>query len=273
MIRTEALLTIQAVYACFLREWQEFGRSISEWSYRVILAFTTVLPILLAELAFGGSGFNESGGGSDFVSYVAIGWLTLGMAETALLSGQGYLRWANDSGVLAHVWSTPIARWIPLFGTTLFDLLRATIEALLVLAIIAGVFGRVPSGFSAAALPALVLMLLAFWGFGVALAGLGLVSRQWTIPYLLNALLFVFAGTTFPIQILPWSIRWISLAIPHTYIVDALRATLLGSPTIIPLWAEMLIITFWAVCGLWGGLVIYWKMDRIAAKRGLIGLY
>ena len=262
-----------ALWACFLREWQEYGRAKTEWTYRVVLAFVTVLPILLAQLAFGTAGFEASGGGDNFVGYVAFGWLVMGIAETALLSGQGYLRWANETGVLSHVWSTPVARWVLLLGATLFDLMRAAIEAVLIFGLIALATGGVPGGFSPLAIPAMVLMLLAFWGFGIALSGVGLIWKGWTIPYLLNALFFAMAGTTYPIAILPWSVRWISYALPHTYVVDALRATLLDTPTLIPLAAEMAIVGLWAAVGLWGGFFLFDKLDRVAARRNVIGLF
>ncbi len=273
MARKAVLPATVALWACFLREWQETARAKTEWTYRVVLAFVTVLPILLAQLAFGTTGFEASGGGHDFVGFIAFGWLVVGIAETVLLSGQGYLRWANETGVLSHVWSTPIARWIPLVGTTLFDLMRATIEAVFIFGLIALATGSVPGGFSPLAIPAMVLMLLAFWGFGVALSGVGLIWRRWTIPYLLNAVFFVMAGTTYPIAVLPWSVRWISYALPHTYVIDALRATLLDTPTLIPLAAEIAIVGVWAAVGLWGGLVLFDRLDRVAARRNMIGLF
>ena len=41
----------------------------------------------------------------------------------------------------------------------------------------------------------------------------------------------------------------------------------------IPIAAEIAFIGFWAAVGVWCGLILFNKLDRIARRRGVIGLY
>ena len=81
------------------------------------------------------------------------------------------------------------------------------------------------------------------------------------------------AGAAFPIAVLPAEIRWLSYGLPHTYALDAMRHTLLGTPTLIPLWAEMVILSVTAVVAGAGGIVVFDRLDRHGARHGLVGLY
>ena len=262
-----------AIWASFVVHWQEFGREKAVNAAITGEVALLLVPLLLAQLAFGVGGFVASGGSDNVVAYVGLGWLALLVAQQALLSGQGYLRWANETGVLPHLWTTPVARWIPLLGVALFDLIQwLAIAAVLFVVLVVFPTGA-PLVFNPLAIPTVALGLAAFWGFGIALGGAGMVWRQWRIPYLVNAVLFTLAGPTFPIAMLPWEIRWVSYAIPHTYVIDAMRATLLGTTPLIPLAAEIGVVALCALLAVFGGIALFNRIDRYAIRRGLIGLY
>ena len=135
----------------------------------------------------------------------------------------------------------------------------------------------VAGGFPAVSLlsiPVILLSLIGFSGIGLAMGGAGLVLRQWRVPGLINGVIaFLMAGAAFPIAILPAEIRWLSYALPHTYALDALRHTLLGTPTLIPIWAELVILSLTAVVACFGGVFVFNRLDRYAARQGLVGLY
>ena len=52
-----------------------------------------------------------------------------------------------------------------------------------------------------------------------------------------------------------------------------MRHTLLGTPTLVPLWAEMVILSVTAVVAGVGGILVFNRLDRYAARHGLVGLY
>ena len=79
------------------------------------------------------------------------------------------------------------------------------------------------------------------------MGGAWLVLRQWRVPCLIHGVAFLMAGAAFPIAVLPAEIRWLSYALPHTCALDAMLHTLLGRPTLVPMWAELLILSLTAV--------------------------
>ena len=261
-----------AVWASFLREWQEVGRQKVRWVAILANVALILVPLLLAQLAFGSEGFEASGGGKHVAAFVAVGWLAMQVAQQGLLGAQGYLRGGNESGVLPHLWTTRVARWVPVVGITLFELAQMLVWAAIILAVVIPVTGGLPA-ISLLSIPVILLSLIGFSGIGLAMGGAGLVMRQWRVPGLINGVMFLMAGAAFPIGILPAEIRWLSYGLPHTYALDALRHTLLGTPTLIPIWAELLILCLSAVVAGIGGIAVFNRLDRYATRRGLVGLY
>ena len=266
---TPALL---AVRASFLREWQEVGRQKIRWVAILVNVATLMAPLLLAQLAFGSEGFAASGGGEHVVAFIALGWLAMQVAQQALMGAQGYLRWGNETGVLPHLWTTRVARWVPVVGVTLFELVQMLVWAVAILAVVLLAAGGFPA-VSLLSIPVILLSFIGFSGIGLAMGGAGLVLRQWRVPGLINGVAFLMAGAAFPIGVLPAEVRWLSYGLPHTYALDAMRHTLLGTPTLVPLWAEMVILSVTAVVAGVGGILVFNRLDRYAARHGLVGLY
>ncbi len=261
-----------AVWASFLREWQEVGRMKIRWVAIWLNIGLLLLPLLLAQLAFGNKGFAASGGGENVVAFVALGWLAMQVAHQTLMGAQGYLRWGNETGVLPHLWTTRVARWVPVVGVTLFELaqmLMWTIAILIIVLLFAGGFPAV----SPLSIPVILLSFVGFSGIGLAMGGAGLVLRQWRVPGLIHGVSFLMAGAAFPIAVLPAEVRWLSYGLPHTYALDAMRHTLLGTPTLVPLWAELVILSLMAVVAGIGGIAVFNRLDRYATRQGLVGLY
>lgn len=261
-----------AVWASFLREWQEVGRMKIRWVAIWLNIGLLLLPLLLAQLAFGNEGFAASGGGEHVVAFVALGWLAMQVAHQTLMGAQGYLRWGNETGVLPHLWTTRVARWVPVVGVTLFELaqmLMWTIAILIIVLLFAGGFPAV----SPLSIPVILLSFIGFSGIGLAMGGAGLVLRQWRVPGLIHGISFLMAGAAFPIAVLPAEVRWLSYGLPHTYALDAMRHTLLGTPTLVPLWAELIILSLMAVVAGIGGIAVFNRLDRYATRQGLVGLY
>lgn len=263
---------LAAVWASSLSEWQQVGRQKVRWAAVLVNIAAILLPLLLAQLAFGSEGFAASGGGEHVVAFIALGWLAMQVAHQTLLGAQGYLRHANESGVLPHLWTTRVARWVPVVGITLFELVQMLVWTGVILAVVLISVGGLPA-VSVLAIPAIALSLIGFFGIGLAMGGAGMLLRQWRVPALVNGILFLMAGAAFPIGVLPVEIRWLSYGLPHTYALDAIRHTLLGTPTLLPFAAELIILSLTAVIGAVGGITVFNRLDRYAARRGLVGLY
>ncbi len=119
----------------------------------------------------------------------------------------------------------------------------------------------------------ILLSCIGFSGIGLAMGGTGPLLRQCRVPCLIHGVAFLMAGAAFPIAVLPAKILWLSYALPHTYALDGMRHTLLGRSTLVPVWAELIILSLTAVVAGISGIAVFNRLDRYAARRGLIGLY
>ena len=163
---------LAAVWASFLSEWQQVGRQRVRWVAIMVNIAVVLLPLLLAQRAFGSEGFAASGGGEHVVAFIALGWLAMQVAHQTLLGAEGYLRQANETGVLPHLWTTRVARWVPVVGITLFELVQMLVWTGVILAVVLISVGGLPA-VSVLAIPAIALSVIGFFGIGLAMAGAG----------------------------------------------------------------------------------------------------
>ena len=253
--------------------WLESARFKATWVYPIGWSFLFFVPLALTGMAYGDAGFEAAGGGRSFLAYAVTGYVALDVASSALWHGVQFLEKSNQTGTLAHVWVAEAPRWTALVGATLVNLGFAAFRGFLVLVIASVLFQGAAFAVTAPALAAVLLTLLAFFGLGLGFAGVGLVARGARLPSVLSALAMVMAGSTYPIAILPWSVRWITYVNPYTYIVDLLRATTIGTPSLFALEVEFLVVGAIALASVAGGGWAYARCERIAIQRGLVGLH
>ena len=270
---SEAAELLRASLAHARAEWMETARFKAMWLYQIGWAFLFFVPLALAGAAFGDAGFEASGGGQSFLAYAVTGYVALNVAIGALWRGVEFLRRSNLTGTLAHVWVAEAPRWTALVGATIVNVGFALFQSLLVLLFASTLFRAHGFAISVSAIAAVLITLVAFFGMGLGFAGLGLVARGAQLPSALSALAMVMAGSSYPIAILPWSVRWITYVNPYTYVIDLLRATTIGTPPLFAIEIEFLIVGAIAIASVVGGAWAYARCERIAIQRGLVGLH
>ena len=254
-------------------QWLETARFKSLWIYQVGSSFLLFAPLALTGMAFGGTGFEASGGGKSFLTYAVTGYVGLQVALSALWGGLAFLERSNRSGALPHVWSAEAPRWTSLVGVTVVDVGFAVFQAVLILFIASALFEGAAFVITPPSVAALLIAFIAFWGMGLVFAGVGLVARGARLPGALSTLAMVMAGVSFPIGILPWSVRWISYLNPYTYVLDLVRSTTLGTKPLLALEIEFAIGGVIALGSVVAGGWLFTRLERIAIRRGLVGLH
>lgn len=270
---SEVAWSARAIIANARVQWLETARFKALWVYQAGWAFLFFVPLALSGMAFGDAGFEASGGGQSFLAYAVAGFAALNVATDALWGGVQFLEKTNRLGTLAHLWVAEAPRWTALAGATIVSVGLAALRGLLILLVASLLFGGETFAITLPAMVALLLALIAFWGIGLALAGVGLVARRARLPEVLSALAMVMAGATYPIAILPWSVRWIAYVNPYTYIVDLLRSTTIGTPSLFPIQIEFLLVAAISLASVAAGAWAYALCERIAVQRGLVGLH
>ena len=167
--------------------------------------------------------------------------------------GMGYaLKNDMDAGVLESNWLTPIPRPLLLIGRTFTSLLITTIVSAGMLALARAAVWFSPHRQRASALLPVIPMLIGLYGFGIAFAAIVLLMRDAnTLVDMSSYLVSLFSGSQFPVQALPRFLMPISLALPLTYGLDAVRGLLLNTRTILPIPYEIGLLVVFMFVMIW----------------------
>ncbi len=252
------------------------------WSYRA--AFLSDLAALFLQAIsfyFIGLMVNpdvlpEYGGSrATYLEFVAVGialgvFVQLGLGRVA-----GAIRNEQLTGTLESLLMTPTAPATIQLGSVVYEFVYIPVRTALFFAVIGIAFGLhfEPSGFA----PALVV-LLAFIPF---VWGLGVISAAATLTFKRGAggvgfgvaILTLFSGAYFPLDLLPeWAVATAE-ANPLAVAIDAMRGALLGGTGWSSTGQALLVLMPFSVLSLAGGFLAFRAALRRERRRGTLGLY
>lgn len=143
---------------------------------------------------------------------------------------------------------------------------------LIVMVLLAGVFGLSYLVYGALLVP--FLLMLFMFGISLGIIACAVVLRMgpasewfiWPIP----AFLSPFVGVLYPMSTLPRGMRAIGWLLPPSHVFEGLRAVLTGGPSPIHhlLWSALLNVLF-----LFAAMAIFSRTHRYAIRTGLIARY
>lgn len=216
--------------------------------------------------------FTSAGGGPDFIGFLIIGQTIFSLFTNLNWRGGMAIQRERWQGTLEIIMLAPTSRVAFLLGESLFGLIDGGWTVILALIVTSLAFGArfvVPDPLLALAaigltLAAMVALSLFFAAFYVLTRSAGPLSFAIQTP------VRFFSGANFPIGALPLILQPISLAIPMTYGMIAVRAAFLGQASWSSLAPTFLALTaftafFWVV-----GVILVGKMERIAKQRGTL---
>jgi ABC-2 type transport system permease protein len=267
---------VRAIFVIARKDWKVFWRYPLNAVSNIFQPIIWITPVYFMGKAFStngqASGFAAYSGSGDYMSYVLIGTVLTNFIMTVFW-GMGYaLKEDMDAGVLESNWLTPVSRLHILIGRTLTSLLTTTIVSALMLAISAALFGFRPTGSTFAAVLTAIPMLVGLYGFGFAFAAVVLLMREAnTMVDVGSFLVQGFTGTTFPVKSLPYWLIPVSLMLPLTYGLDAVRGFLLQTNTLLPIPVEIAILVVFMFVMLWVGAQIFYRVERRVRTLGTLG--
>jgi ABC-2 type transport system permease protein len=267
---------LRALFVIARKDWKVFWRYPLNAVSQVFQPIIWITPVYFMGKAFSTNGqalgFAAYSGTGDYMSYILLGTVLTNFILTVLW-GMGYaLKQDMDAGVLESNWLTPVPRLLILVGRTLTSLLTTTIISLIMLVIASTLFGFKPTGNTLAAFLTAVPMLIGLYGFGFAFAALVLIMREAnTLVDVSSFLVQGFSGTNFPIQSLPSWLIPISLALPLTYGLDAVRGWILQTETILPIRVEVLLLVVSMFVMLGVGSWVFYRVERRVRTLGTLG--
>jgi ABC-2 type transport system permease protein len=170
--------------------------------------------------------------------------------------------------------ATPTSPSVLILGSGAYELIRATAFAVVMIVAAAAFFNlRVDTGVDSAFVTAAALLgcVLLFAALGVALAAFTVVFKQTTaVLALATTAIALFGGVYFPIDVLPAGLEFLANALPFTWGLDVLRASLLNGE--LELGRLGLLIAF-DVVALPCALVLFNVAVRHARRAGSLAQY
>jgi len=200
-------------------------------------------------------------GTSDYFSFLAVGMISFIALFTAMFSGMSIV-WDRRLGFLGKVLSTPISRGIIPLSKVFNAVIRAIVQAsiVLIIAVFLGLDISQVTFFSIlGTYAALFLMVLGFSSLFVMLA---LRSTSWetqqAIVNLLNMPLIFASNIMFPAKYMPEWLQPIVNVNPISYATDISRQLLLGSPGMASLAFDFLYLGSFAIVTTTIGVILSW---------------
>lgn len=170
-------------------------------------------------------------GGIDYLAFLAPGILAQSVLFVAIFNGISVI-WERDLGIVHKFLASPAPRTALVLGKALAAGLRALTQALIVYALALALGVQLVWSVGAVA-GAIALMLLGaglFSTFSLIIACLVKTRERFMgIGQVLTMPLFFASSAIYPIDIMPAWLKALAHANPLTYLVDGLRALMLGS--------------------------------------------
>jgi ABC-2 type transport system permease protein len=265
-----------ALYSLIRKDWKQYWRYPLNAVSTIFQPLIWITPIYFMGRAFSVNGkafgFSQYSGTTDFMSFILLGTV-LESFINAVFWGMGYaLKNDMDSGVMESNWLTPIPRLLILIGHSVTNLLVTAITSLGMLFFGGLIFGFHASGNVLKALLPIVPMMLGLYGFGFAFAAVVMLMREAnTLVDVSSFLVQIFSGSNFPVNALPRFLLPVALALPLTYGLDSVRALLIGTKTIFPLYLELVLLVVFMFVMLWIGTVTFRSLERRVRILGTLG--
>jgi ABC-2 type transport system permease protein len=243
-----------------------------------LLPILWLAPYLLMMTAVAGPStseyFSEVSGFSDFLQFAVIGWFIFKYIDASIWSIGNNFRWEQFSGTLEPLFVTPVPRISILLGAAFSDTVQTTISAFILLFTAMALFGV---SYTLVAIgPITVIMLLmivAFYGFGFMLAGMILVFKDPSVlTELINNAVFTVSPITYPLQVLPAPARFAAYLIPSTIAIVVVRElAITGTYDLFQFLQSIalmcgILIFFWAI-----GIAVFNHGEKWTKQRGSMG--
>jgi ABC-2 type transport system permease protein len=219
--------------ACLRRDWR------IALSYRtayaidlVSIVLTLVLFYYLARIVDSSSLPDSAGLDKGYFGFVAIGLALARVLHAGLTAFANQLREEQTTGTLETVMATPTSPSVLILGSGAYELIRATAFAVFMILAAAAFFNlQVDLGVDSilVTLAGLAGCVFLFAALGVALAAFTVVFKQTTAALALATTgIALIGGVYFPIDVLPGVLQFLAHALPFTWGLDVLRASLLN---------------------------------------------
>ncbi len=240
--------------------------------------FFMVLTYFLLAFIITPEDISRAGYGPSYFAFALIGIAISHYVTASLRSLSMTIRLEQFYGTIESILSTPTSFIVLFLGDILYFFLYSTIFLVLILwlglFLGASIILNLDTALTLCVL--IVLLMLSNLPIGIASAAMILKFKQGNpIGWALTWINQFFAGTFFPITLLPTELRAISLLLPLTFSLDAIRYSLIWGVNLLHprILSDVIYMIIYAVVGYPIALKIFNIVYDDARKRGELGTY
>lgn len=227
---------------------------------RIIGSLGQPLLFLIA-LGFGFGPIYQKAGEGSYINFLVPGVIAMSVLFSAIFFGVELI-WDKQFGFVKETLVAPVSRFNIMLGRTLGGATVSTIQGLIVFLL------SLLIGFRPFSIPYLLLALLMMFAIALIFTALGtaiasILEDMHGFQLIMNFLvmpLFFLSGAIFPFKGLPKAIEIIAKIDPMSYGVDGLRATLAGS-SYFHLGLDFLVLGVLTLVFVTVGSILFEKMD------------
>ena len=272
---------LRALLAVARKEWIIFRRYPS-WVFAVIV-WPVLFPIgyIFAARALSGPNgsalpaFAAAAGTTDYVSFIIIGTM-LYMWLNIILWDVGYLlRNEQMRGTLESNWLCPVWRSSIMVGGALTKLATSLVFLLVTVVEFWALFGiRLVRGNLWLLLLIFLLLIPTIYGIGMLFGSLVIRFKEANaLVFLVRGIFMIFAGTAYPLVVLPGWMQSVAALLPLTYAIRDIRAVVLAGATFADVGADLVKLALFAVTLPVLGIAAFSFTERRARRTGALGQY
>ncbi|WLD94207.1 ABC transporter permease [Alkalihalobacillus sp. AL-G] len=197
---------------------------------RLSVFWTFLFPVLMIWL-FGSMFTGSQMGGRTFAELYVPSWIGVNIVTTSFFTLGTVLTNYRETGVLRRYQSTPLQPWKILMAHTVQGTVIFAISAVLLMVFGMLMYDLTLPEYIGSTLVALLISILCFFPFALFLTSLAKNTQTAAAisTLFLNLMLFL-SGATFPLEMMPEVLQYVSKILPLYYTIELLRGTWTQGP-------------------------------------------
>ena len=205
----------------------------------------------------------------DLLEYAVVSGAGTAILFALIFNGGEILDSERKRGTLGNLFLAPLPRYVWLGGFQLFALIEAVVNASIAVAAGVWIFDVDLSINVVTVIVTIVLLTAALWGTSLILGAFGIVARNANfLSNLIFPFITLFAGTMYPVALMPDWIRIPARALPFSYGIEALVAALTRNASVTDLTATLLPLLGFAIVLPLIGIAMFRAMEHAVRKLG-----
>jgi len=244
------------------------------WKWEVVFfAYTVANTVTMGFIGKGAVSFGATVDVDYLVMYMLIGSILWGYLSILFEIVAETVAWERWEDTIEYTFMAPVKRATHLLSVCSFSVFYGVLRSGLILIVVSLLFEL---NLSRANLAGAGLVLgvasLSFIGLGVAGAVLPLISPEKGVQvvHIFQAILLMFSGVYYEVDVLPVWMQKIAALSPATYALRGMRAAILHGVETAKLWREIYPLLILGALLLPLGITIFYQVENFAKKRGLL---